>query len=280
MYIFKEVAALQGWLQQQKTTHQSIGFVPTMGALHQGHISLVSLAKENSDIVVCSIFVNPTQFNNSEDLQKYPITTDADIALLASAGCHALFLPSVSEIYPDGTSPDKVYNLGYAASVLEGAFRPGHFQGVAQVVDRLLQIVEPNVLLLGQKDYQQCAVIKSLLNITEQNIRLLIGSTLREPDGLAMSSRNTRLTEAQRAVASLIYQCLVSVQAKKSLQAFSVIQKECEDILTKKGFKAEYLVLADADTLEPLASFDETKKMVVLIAAFLGNVRLIDNLLL
>lgn len=259
----------------------TIGFVPTMGALHDGHRSLVKKAVDSKDFVVCSIFVNPTQFNDKTDFEKYPVTPDADILLLTQAGCHVLFLPDVQEMYPDGTGKGNDFDFGYLDTVLEGAHRPGHFKGVGQVVARLLNIVQPDRLYMGQKDYQQCMVVRSLLgqmNISDKT-ELIICPTLREPDGLAMSSRNTRLTEPQRALAVVIYQCLVSIQGKVNDGNFDIVQKECLDILKDKGFEPEYVALADARDLALLDNYDTAKPMVALIAAKLGQVRLIDNLL-
>lgn len=279
MVIFKKAEDLRHYLAQQA---RPIGFVPTMGALHAGHTSLLKRANEDGLLSVVSIFVNPTQFNDKEDFKKYPITIDADTALLLEAGCNVLFLPSVEEVYPGGPEHTKVYEFGYLETVLEGARRPGHFRGVGQVVGRLLEIVQPQVLYLGQKDYQQCMIIRDLVQQMGKadSIRLVFGTTVREPDGLAMSSRNRRLTEPQRALAGVIYQCLVSIQSKQGNAPFATVEKECVDLLRDKGFEPEYVALAQAEDLELLEEFDAGKKMVALIAARLGNVRLIDNILL
>lgn len=278
MFIFKTVDDLGAYLQEQKAQGSTIGFIPTMGALHQGHLSLVGTAKQDKMLAVCSIFVNPTQFNNPADLEKYPKTTEQDIEMLTEAGCEVLFLPDEKEVYPGGKTITAPYDLGYLDTVLEGAYRPGHFQGVAQVVDRLLQIVAPDKMYLGQKDFQQCAVLKRLIDTKHPAVALEKVPTVREADGLAMSSRNRRLTEPQRSVAGLIYQCLISIQTKKGMQAFPVVKKECWDILVHKGFKPEYIELADADTLELLPDYDTSRKTVALIAAYIGDIRLIDNL--
>jgi pantoate--beta-alanine ligase len=280
MLIFNKVEDLRKYLDQVKENAKSIGFIPTMGALHEGHISLIKAARQKGLITVCSIFVNPTQFNNPADLEKYPRTTEEDIALLTDVSCDVLFLPGVAEVYPDGTQPGEHYDLGYVETVLEGAYRPGHFQGVAQVLDNLLQIVQPNAIYMGQKDYQQCMVVRRLIELKGLHVAFETVPTMREADGLAMSSRNRRLTEPQRAIAGLIYQCLVSIQAKKDIQAFAVVEKECREILEKKGFRPDYIQIADADTLELLADYDKNRKMVGLISAYLGEIRLIDNVLL
>jgi pantoate--beta-alanine ligase len=279
MVIFKTAADLQDYL---KSGNRPIGFIPTMGALHTGHISLIETAHADGYQTVCSIFVNPTQFNDREDFEKYPKSVEADIALLLKAGCDILFLPDEREVYPHGTVMAAAYNFGELENLLEGAHRPGHFRGVGQVVGRLLEIVQPKRLYLGQKDYQQCLVVKKLIELMgkQDEIELKIGNTVREDDGLAMSSRNRRLTEPQRILASLIYQCLISIQSKASGNNWPVIQKECEDLLQSKGFDPEYVALAEAGSLQPLANYDGSRKMVALIAARLGKVRLIDNMLL
>jgi pantoate--beta-alanine ligase len=207
MIIFKTAADINNYLKDVSTS-ETIGFVPTMGALHEGHLSLIRKAKANKHYTVCSIFVNPTQFNDKNDFEKYPSTIDNDIAFLIENECDVLFLPSVEEIYPEGMEIAQHFELGHLNSILEGRFRKGHFNGVAQVVSRLLQIVQPQHLYLGQKDFQQCMVIKRLLETDgkEHEIQLHICPTLREQDGLAMSSRNTRLNNAQRKLAGVIYQ--------------------------------------------------------------------------
>lgn len=279
MLIFKKIEPLKSYLAEERAAGKPIGFAPTMGALHQGHLSLIGAAKEDRHLAVCSIFVNPTQFNNPSDLEKYPRTIEEDIKMLTEAGCDVLFLPEEQEVYPDGKKIREPYDLGYLETVLEGAYRPGHFQGVAQVVERLLQITQPDKLYLGQKDFQQCAVLNRLVDSKKMNVTIEIVPTMREADGLAMSSRNRRLTEPQRNIAGLIYQCLVSIQAKKNMQPFPIVKKECRDIMEGKGFKPDYIELADADTLEILSDYDQSRKMVALIAAYLGEVRLIDNML-
>src|ERR1700691_4943551 len=193
MILFKRSAHLYRWLNHETVSGKSIGFVPTMGALHEGHISLITISKKETDITVCSIFVNPTQFNDPRDFQKYPITLEKDIALLEQAGTDVLFLPEVEEIYPKGTSGLEHYDLGRIETLLEGQYRPGHFQGVCQVMRRLLDVVRPDDLFMGQKDYQQCMVLQRLLELRGMPTRLHRCPILREPDGLAMSSRNMGL---------------------------------------------------------------------------------------
>jgi pantoate--beta-alanine ligase len=282
MVIFKKIEDLRAFLDQKKQAGAAIGFVPTMGALHEGHRSLIDAAKQENLFVVCSIFVNPTQFNEKSDFEKYPVSTDADIAILTDAGCDVLFLPSVTEMYPDGTDKGNNYTFGYLETILEGALRPGHFKGVGQVVARLLEIVRPDQLFMGQKDYQQCMVIRSLLQQmnTGQQTTLVICPTKREADGLAMSSRNRRLTEPQRILAGLLYQCLISVVSKQASDPFSIVRKECTELLEAKGVQPEYVALADARDLRLLEEYDASVPTVALIAARVGDVRLIDNMLL
>jgi len=281
MVILKRVNDIEEYLNLKRAKGNQIGFVPTMGALHSGHISLVERCKAEGGLSVCSIFVNPTQFNDKSDLEKYPRSVEGDIELLLQAGCDVLFLPDVSDIYPDGEAAMPSWDFGYLETVLEGATRPGHFRGVGQVVARLLQVVQPDRLYLGSKDYQQCMVIKKLAELTGMNeLKVVVCPTQREPDGLAMSSRNRRLSEGQRSVAGLIYQCLVSIQAKQGSAPFAVVQKECDDLMRAKGFVPEYISLAHADTLELLTDYKPGTPMVALIAAKIGEIRLIDNLVI
>ncbi len=281
MVIFKTAATLQKYLQEQREKNSAIGFIPTMGALHEGHLSLIKRAKNDNLLTVCSIFLNPTQFNNKTDFEKYPVSTDEDIALLLKTECDILLLPAVEEIYPNGTNEVKTYDFGYLDTILEGAKRPGHFKGVGQVVGRLLDIVKPDTLYLGQKDYQQCMVISKLKNMLGlSSLTIKVCPTLREPDGLAMSSRNRRLSEPNRKQAAAIYQCLVSIQAKKDTADFNIVKKECTDLLNDKGFVTEYVSLANADTLQPLENYTPGLPMVALIAASIGEIRLIDNMIL
>ncbi|MFL5742942.1 MAG: pantoate--beta-alanine ligase [Flavisolibacter sp.] len=276
MIIFKRAVDLDNYLFEQKRSGKNIAFVPTMGALHQGHLSLVGRARQ-SGLVVCSIFVNPTQFNDPEDFRNYPVNIANDIELLVRGGCELLFLPSVEEIYPAGFSK-KQYDLGPIELTLEGAHRPGHFQGVCQVVDRLLQIVQPHDLFMGQKDYQQCMVIRKLIGLLgmEDKVNLVVVPTVREKDGLAMSSRNLRLSSEQRKKAPLLFETLNFI--KDHLSQFSIpeLKEQAKKELTNHGFKVDYVEIADAQTLAPLQ--DCSGSCVALVAASTGKIRLIDNL--
>jgi pantoate--beta-alanine ligase len=272
---------LQEGLRDTQYQGLRIGFVPTMGALHDGHLALVEQAKKSCDVVVCSIFVNPTQFNDPSDFAKYPKTIDNDLALLESAGCDMVYLPSVEEIYLQGESRVANYALGHLEALWEGAYRPGHFQGVCAVVQRLLEAVAPHALFMGKKDYQQIAVIRHLLKYLDldHQISLIACDTVRENSGLAMSSRNTRLSDQQKLEASAIFQGFLSI--KKSLEANAINQPDelsasFGHSLLAAGFDSvDYIACCDPDTLEPLEQLDKT--FVILVAATIGGVRLIDN---
>ena len=280
MIIFKKAADIGIFLQQKRQNNPKTGFVPTMGALHQGHISLIESACSENDVVVCSIFVNPTQFNDPKDFQTYPITIEKDIDLLEKAGCDALFLPSVEEMYPAGLENKKTYALGYLETVLEGRYRPGHFQGVCQVVHRLLTIVPADRLYLGQKDFQQCMVIRKMIELENLPVETVICPTLRETDGLAMSSRNMRLGKTAREKAVEISRTLLHIKSSLKAGDLSELKTAAVEQLNRTGFKTDYVEIADADTLELIGRGDGKRKLVALCAAFLGEVRLIDNMLL
>jgi len=278
MIVCTTVAALQQHLQQQQINRSQTGFVPTMGALHQGHISLIQQSLAQELFTVCSIFVNPTQFNNPDDFAKYPITIANDIRLLEAAGCHVLFLPSVQEMYPQGTQASRHYELGFLETVFEGSYRPGHFQGVCQVVHRLLEIVPCGKMLLGQKDYQQCMVLTQLVKTIAIATDIIIAPTVRETDGLAMSSRNMRLTPTQRQQATSIYQSMLYIKNNLQPGNTNTLTSNAAQQLLHAGFTSiDYVSLAHAHTLEPITHWDGSTPLVVLVAAFLGEVRLIDN---
>jgi pantoate--beta-alanine ligase len=260
--------------------NQTIGFVPTMGALHEGHLSLIRTSKERTNFTIASIFVNPTQFNNQEDFTLYPRQFERDIELLAASGCDLVFLPTPEEIYPEGTTGLLHYDLGYLETIMEGQHRPGHFQGVCQVVHRLLSIVEPGCLFLGEKDWQQCKVIEHLLRITGLNseIELIICPTLRENDGLAMSSRNLRLTPEQRAVAPFLFKVLSTLKASFGKVDYQKLKATLLQDLKQKGFETDYLELVNSDTLHILENWNAHMATTACIAATIGKVRLIDNM--
>ena len=278
MIILKTVESLTRQLAYYKEAGCSIGFVPTMGALHDGHISLLRTAQQKADITVCSIFVNPTQFNDPEDFKKYPVTTDQDIALLIAEKVDVLFLPEPNEVYPKDLAL-KQYDLGEIEFLLEGAHRPGHFQGVAQVLDRLLNIIQPTFIIMGQKDFQQVMIVKRLLDLTRQPTKLISSPTLREPSGLARSSRNTRLTPEERQKAAAIHSTLLFGKEHIIQESPRVLENTMSNQLLSAGFKAiDYVSICHSQTLLPIEQYKPGMDVVILIAAFIGEVRLIDNM--
>jgi pantoate--beta-alanine ligase len=279
MIIFRKIGPLKNYLARSGQDGKT-GFVPTMGALHQGHLQLIDISLKENALTLCSIFINPTQFNDPQDFQKYPVTIEADILKLEEQGCDILFLPSVDEIYPAGLGQGKHYALGYLEQILEGKFRPGHFQGVCRVVDILLEIVEPHRLYLGQKDYQQCMVIQKMIELTGKATQPRICETIREKDGLAMSSRNTRLSASERQVAPIIYSVLVKTKNDLIKGDLAPLQKLAFQQLEQAGLRPDYFEFANADTLEIITTWNGTDPLVAVVAAFLGDVRLIDNMIL
>ena len=277
MIIFKKKIDISNYIVNYKKTSGKIGFIPTMGALHKGHISLIEASKKTDTLTICSIFVNPTQFNNKADFEKYPVTIEKDIDLLEKAGCNVLFLPSVEEIYPEDSSTTLPYELGFIETVLDGKYRPGHFQGVCNVVQRLLDIVQPNTIYLGQKDYQQCMIIKKLTELIQSPTQIIICPTLRESDGLAMSSRNMRLTSVERIKAVKISEVLLFIKQEIKPGNLQDLKQRCINYLTNEGYNVDYVEIADATNLTLLQNWDGKTKLVALVAAFLNEVRLIDN---
>jgi pantoate--beta-alanine ligase len=257
-----------------------IGFVPTMGAIHKGHISLIEKAKAENSLVVSSLFVNPTQFNDQNDFLNYPKTIENDIFLLEKAGCDILFLPSVKVMYPEGLTNLETINYGYLDTVLEGKYRPGHFQGVGTIVYRLLSLISPQKLYLGKKDYQQCLIIKEMILLKNLKVSTILCETIREDNGLAISSRNVRLSEQSRQKASAIYQmmqyCKASlITGKIEPQLDFPIQQ-----LQQIGFKIDYFEVVNVNTLKTIINWDGKEPIMVIVAVFLDGVRLIDNLLM
>ncbi|MCO6484929.1 MAG: pantoate--beta-alanine ligase [Saprospiraceae bacterium] len=286
MWIFRHHKNLSGHLTFRRTSGDLIGFVPTMGALHKGHLALIRQAMRECGAAVCSIFVNPTQFNDPADLERYPRTTGRDIGMLTATGCQVLYLPAVTEIYPGKTNPAAVPLRGTAldpgplATVMEGAFRPGHFDGVMQVVHRLLDLVRPDCLYMGQKDYQQVSMIRFLLQATSSPVRLVMSPTVREADGLAMSSRNALLTPADRRRAPSIADTLSWTGTVLNQLPPRAIEAEAMERLRRAGLEPEYVSLADGFTLQPVEDPARHAVIVACAAARAGKVRLIDNLLL
>ncbi|MFI3283059.1 MAG: pantoate--beta-alanine ligase [Rikenellaceae bacterium] len=275
MNLFESVVSLQETLQ--KYTKNQIGFVPTMGALHAGHISLVERARAECDIVVVSIFVNPTQFNDKGDLVSYPRTPESDLAMLEAAGVDFVLMPSVEEIYP--TEDCRVFDFGVIESVMEGATRPGHFNGVGQVVSRLFDIVKPAKSYFGQKDFQQVAVIRSLVEQLKIDVEIIEVPTFRGEDGLALSSRNALLSVECRCAAPTIFAALS--EAKALMQNYSPAQVEqmaCEKINASGVLEVIYLQIVDARTLQCISDWDSAQNIQLCTAVQAGNVRLIDNI--
>ncbi|MEO6220484.1 MAG: pantoate--beta-alanine ligase [Ginsengibacter sp.] len=280
MILFKHSKDLRFRLDKIKQKKLSVGFVPTMGALHPGHISLIKKSKEQADITLCSIYVNPAQFNSPEDFRKYPVNIEADILMLEESGCDILFIPGGEEIYPDENSKKKHFDIGYLETILEGKFRPGHFQGVCMVVEKLLNIIEPTHLFLGQKDYQQSLIIKKLVGMMSKNIKITICPTLREPNGLAMSSRNLRLSNPEKGIAAELHKSLVQMNHKLYAEGIQILKNQATSELERLGFKIDYLEIATISDLEIIEKYKNRQGLIILIAAFLNNVRLIDNLIL
>ncbi len=277
MWLFHRSDELHAHLDKYRQAGKSIGFFPTMGALHQGHLSLLKAAKKHCDIVVCSIFVNPTQFNNPNDLAHYPRTPEKDTLLLENAGNDVLFLPQEEDLY--GKEQPLKIDLGDLAVHFEGSSRPGHFQGVARVVRLLFDAVQPDQAFFGLKDYQQCRVVAELVKQLHLPVRLHFVATEREPDGLAMSSRNQRLTPRQRQEAPVIHKTLEFVKEAYPPEDLTLlVEKAIERINASPELRVDYFQIADAENLLPLTRPDGTKKAVALTAVYAGEVRLIDNL--
>jgi len=278
MLLFKKVTDLQDYLSSQRKAGKSIGFAPTMGALHAGHISLVDLNNVENDISVVSIFVNPTQFNEATDLDKYPRTEGADIEKLTAANCDVLFMPNIEEVYPKSTENTETFDFGGLVKVMEGAERPGHFEGVVQVVKRLLEIVQPHRLYMGQKDYQQFAIIQEMLRLWKSDIQIVRCPIVRETDGLAMSSRNVRLTADHRERATILSKILEEAAGKRGTYSPSDIEKWALDkMAAQQDFRPEYFTISDGKTLQQVHNFEEHEDVVACLACWVGDVRLIDN---
>ncbi len=278
MYIFYKAADLRSHLEM-RVSSSAIGFIPTMGALHEGHLALIRTAQADDCYTVCSIFVNPTQFNDPSDLEKYPRTPEKDAELLAKVGCDVIFMPEVEEIYPPGANQDFEMAFNGLDEVMEGVFRPGHFKGVAQVVKRLLDLVGPDRLYMGQKDFQQVAIVRHLIRVTGFPVQLIVVPTVREEDGLAMSSRNVRLSSEGRRKGPAIYQTLLTARNKAANGSLpSEINREAMISLSNAGFEPEYFEIVDAETLQPVRTMQEAPEVVACVAAWLDGVRLIDNM--
>jgi len=276
--LISDIKQTQSICKKWRDKGESIAFVPTMGCLHAGHLSLIKKAGELADHVVVSIFVNPLQFDDADDLSKYPSTLDEDMRKLEELKVSLIFNPEVSSFYPEGENKVKQIELGEITSLLEGAQRPGHFAGVATVIKRLFDLIQPNIAIFGEKDFQQLLVIKQLVEKFSLDIKIVGMSTFREQDGLAMSSRNIRLNADERKKAPEIYRQLESIKVAinaGSLDFSGLERTACENLLAA-GFSPDYAAIRDVDTLLPPEKYDNSK--VILIAAKLGKIRLIDNI--
>ena len=281
MHIIKRFVDLKGYLnvRQKRSPSQIIGFVPTMGALHEGHLSLIKESCSGCDISICSIFVNPTQFGESNDLKKYPKPIEKDIELLVNNGCDVLFLPSVEEVYP-ATYTHRNFDLGGIDLVFEGKSRVGHFQGVCNVIYRFFDQIKPHKAYFGQKDFQQTVVVKKLVNTTSLNTKICVVPIKREPGGLAMSSRNIRLSNNGRKKASFINESLKLIKNNfREIGLSNSVDLAKKYILKNENAKLDYLVVAEKDTLRGVETY-ENKKLVVLTAVNYEGVRLLDNIIL
>ena len=279
MEIFKTKKTLLDYIERQKEMGKKVGFAPTMGALHDGHISLYEAARKENDLVISSIFVNPTQFNNASDLEKYPRTIEKDIEILEkSAFVDAVYIPEVSDIYPEGLK-SKEYNFDGLENEMEGKFRPGHFNGVGTVVEELFRQVKPDNAYFGDKDYQQLAIIKKLVEKLNLPIKIHGVPIYREKNGLAMSSRNKRLDHEQCKAAKVIYETLVKVNDWFRIITVSEIYQRVKDIFeNQRGMVLEYFEIADEATLKETDFFYKDRSYRAFIVVFVGDVRLIDNL--
>ena len=277
MKVLKSKKTLIDYVERQREMGKKIGFAPTMGALHQGHLSLYKAAKKENDEVISSIFVNPTQFNNPDDFQKYPKTLEKDIELLEKAGVDAVYVPNVEEMYPDGLNSKK-YDFDGLENEMEGKYRPGHFDGVGTIVEELFRQVQPHNAYFGEKDYQQLAIIKKMVEKTKLPVKIHGVPTLREEDGLAMSSRNVRLTETQRKEATIIYETLTKVKEWFKVLSVEEIKLRVLEIFRNSNFELEYFVIADEKTLKETDYFYKDKNYRAFIVAYADTVRLIDNM--
>ncbi|WP_246000738.1 pantoate--beta-alanine ligase [Pontibacter diazotrophicus] len=279
MEVIKQVSTIRQRVQAFRCGGKSIGFVPTMGALHEGHLQLLQASAQENDVTICSIFVNPTQFNNPDDYKLYPRTLDQDTELLKTVGCDVLFAPSPEEVYPQ-QQPLLQFSFGALEDVMEGERRPGHFNGVATIVSKLFHLVQPHRAYFGQKDLQQVAIVRQLVHTLSFDLELVCYPTVREEDGLAMSSRNTRLNEEQRQIAPSLYKGLKLAEAQLRKQPVAVIKATVAAYLESvEGVELEYFEIADPSTLQPVEDVTNVQEVALCIAAVVGPVRLIDNIL-
>ena len=277
MITFSKISETHNFVKEQRRKRKTIGFVPTMGALHKGHLELMKQAKQENDLLIVSVFVNPIQFNNPEDLEKYPRDIDADAKLLEDIGCDVLFAPSAEEMYPEEVT--KKYDFGLLETVMEGTSRPGHFNGVAVVVSSLFNITLPHKAYFGEKDYQQLAIIKKLVDIEKIPVEIIPCPTVREADGLAMSSRNELLTKEERIAAPFIFETLKFVKKSSETICPGPLRQLVANLFnSREEFELEYFELADDKTLQPINAWGRATGIIAFVVVRLGNVRLIDNI--
>ncbi|MGV3632059.1 MAG: pantoate--beta-alanine ligase [Bacteroidota bacterium] len=276
MKIFTKIIDIQAFISAQKADGKTVGFVPTMGALHEGHLSLIARSRSECDLTVASVFVNPTQFNNVTDFEKYPIRTEEDQALLEKSGCDILFLPDRKEIYPPGYESPKM-DIGSLSEIMEGKFRPGHFEGVIEVVYRLFDIVKPHKAYFGLKDFQQVAVIRKMTAHFKLPVEIVPCTTIREAGGLALSSRNMRLSPGQRFEALFIYQSLVLAKNLAAKLSPAEVKQQVEAVYAGSSLRLEYIEIIDPQSFEILNN-NWVEGAVACIVAYVGDVRLIDNM--
>ncbi len=277
MKIFSSIIETKAYLERQKIAGKSIGFVPTMGALHDGHLALMRQAKNENDLLVVSIFVNPVQFNNADDLKKYPQAPEADAKKLESVQCDVLFAPDAKEMYPEEVTVQ--YDFGDLDKVLEGAFRPGHFNGVAVVVKKLFDIIRPDHAYFGEKDFQQVAIIKKMVAMEKIPVKVVSCPIVREPDGLAMSSRNGLLNVEERKVAPFIFKTLQEARRRRNHLCANPLKQMIINIFeSNEQFRLEYFDIVNDKTLQPIEGWNDKVGTVACVAIWLGNVRLIDNI--
>jgi len=272
------VSELRQYIQHWKDHQQSIAFIPTMGNLHQGHLSLIEKGQSLCDRSICSIFVNPMQFGPNEDFNHYPRTLDQDIELLESVACDLVYMPTASELYPQGLGKISQVIVTDLTETFEGAHRPGHFTGVATIVAKLFNIVKPDISVFGKKDYQQYCVIKKMTQDLNLDVEIIGQETTREPSGLATSTRNQYLNEEQKSKAALIYRTLQDASEKiiGGERNFALVEKQATDSLNQAGFATDYFNVCNAETLKPATPGD--KKLVILVTTRLGDTRLLDNI--
>lgn len=279
MQIITTVSELLSRVERCKEEGKKIGLVPTMGALHPGHLSLVKRSREDNDVTIVSLFVNPTQFNNKEDLATYPRNEHDDCVLLAREGVDVVFAPKVEEIYPEGAKHEKVYDLGPAEKVMEGKHRPGHFQGVAQIVDRLFRLCRPDRAYFGMKDFQQIIIIKNMIAKEGLDVEIVSCPIVRDANGLALSSRNSLLTEEGKRLAPEIHKTLINSVKYSETNTVEETRRHVVDLLnTVDNFKVEYFSIVDGETLIPVEEWEEARYIVGCITVYVGKIRLIDNI--